>query len=206
MAKISIGAYRKIFVGVIVAVIAVLLIALAADYLIRKKLDISINSIPEGASVEFDGKTYKTPINLKEIKEGSYTLVFSREGYIERKEKIQVSESNRSFLFRLYTQETAPSVLSSDLSESAQVSGSEFEKLSKFLPFKNIKFKVEKQIVGGRPSIAITLYAILNRPSQFKEYKKDLNQFGKEALDWIRTKGVDPDKLNIIWNPENPFK
>lgn len=103
------------------------------------------------------------------------------------------------------TRDTSPSAVGLDLLQSSlQDRASDFDKLERFLPFGNFKYRVEAEVVGGEKSVIITLHAIFNRPSQYKSFKKQLKQYGKEALDWIRSKDVDPEKLNIIWKPEDP--
>lgn len=49
----------------------------------------------------------------------------------------------------------------------------------------------------------VTLYALINRPSQYPAYVAQLKQYKKEALDYIRSKGGDPSKMNLeILPPE----
>lgn len=47
----------------------------------------------------------------------------------------------------------------------------------------------------------VTLYAIINRPSQYDSYLAQLKQYKQEALNYIRSKGVDPAKLTIQYQP-----
>jgi hypothetical protein len=56
----------------------------------------------------------------------------------------------------------------------------------------------------GKPIVEITLYATLTQPSlQWCNYVQQLKDYGQHALEWIHSQGVDPDKLVIIWHPED---
>ncbi len=78
--------------------------------------------------------------------------------------------------------------------------------LIKYLPHKNADFQVI--FLEGSNIYQITLYAILNNPNQVESYKQQLKQYKQEALDWIKSKKVDPSTLKIKWlpeaNPDNP--
>jgi hypothetical protein len=206
VAKISIDTYRKIFLGVILVIITTILVAVGVGFFIGEKTEVTINSVPQGSSVEFKGKTYKTPLKLKGIKEGSYTIKFSKEGYFERKEKISVSKTNNTFLYRLYTLSTAPSVLRFDLMEAADVKQSDLEKLVQYLPYMAENYRIESELLGSKPVVTISLYARLTKASQIESFKQNLKAYGEEALKWIRSKEVNPQKLTIIWKPRDPFK
>lgn len=47
----------------------------------------------------------------------------------------------------------------------------------------------------------VTLYAIINRPSQYDSYLAQLRQYKHEALNYIKSKGTDPSKLTIQYLP-----
>jgi type II secretory pathway component PulL len=47
----------------------------------------------------------------------------------------------------------------------------------------------------------VTLFAIINRPSEYDSYIAQLKQYKEEALSYIRSKGADPSKLNIEYLP-----
>lgn len=196
--------YRKLFLALVVGFVLVISGILIFRFFAGEKVNIIINSIPQSASIEFDGKNGKSPIKFKETKEGKYTASLSKEGYIERKEKIEVTISSANFYIRLYTEGTSPSVLGADLSKAAKIAKSDFEKLFRHIPFTNEKFVIEPRIIGGKASIYVTALGIINRPEQFESFKKEQRQNAQAALDWIRGKGVDPDKLNIVWF-DDPF-
>ena len=106
---------------------------------------------------------------------------------------------------RLYSNAVSPTVVRANLDEVSEIK-SDLEKLAGFLPYANEKYKIEFKTSVRKPSVEITLYAILNKPSQYGAFKEQIRSYSKEALDWIRSKGADPDNLDIKWEPVNPNK
>lgn len=74
--------------------------------------------------------------------------------------------------------------------------------LGDFLPEHNSRFKINY----NNGVYEITLYAIINSPSQYEQYKVDLKKYKQESLDWIKSKGVDPNSLKIKWLPPEAEK
>lgn len=78
--------------------------------------------------------------------------------------------------------------------------------LGKYMPYYGEHFEINYsgKIKNGIPGYKVKLYVILNRPSQFEQYKEKYLKYKIEALDWIKSKGVDYTKLDIEWEPEDP--
>ncbi len=47
----------------------------------------------------------------------------------------------------------------------------------------------------------ITLYAIINRPDQASLYQEQLKEYKQEALEFLKNKGLDTTKLEIVYEP-----
>jgi len=62
----------------------------------------------------------------------------------------------------------------------------------------NEQFKIRK--LGN--TYTITLYAIINRPDQYDYYKDQLREFKQNALDYLRNNNINPDKADIVYEPE----
>lgn len=70
------------------------------------------------------------------------------------------------------------------------------------LPYENEDFKLDFTIASdGTVSYRLTLYAIINGPSDAATYQAQLKQFKQEAFSYIQGKGQDPTKLHITYNP-----
>lgn len=48
----------------------------------------------------------------------------------------------------------------------------------------------------------VELFAIINRPEQYDEYKQQLAQYKQEALDYLTNQGLDVDNIEINYTPE----
>lgn len=48
----------------------------------------------------------------------------------------------------------------------------------------------------------VTLYAIINRPDQAEMYRDQLKEYKGYALEYLRGKGLSPNNLNIVYEPE----
>jgi len=80
--------------------------------------------------------------------------------------------------------------------------------LTKVTPYQNEHFGIDWPNDQG--VTIITLNAIFNAgvngppiEEQEANYKAELSQYKQEALDWIKSKGVDPDKIQIQWSPSD---
>lgn len=70
------------------------------------------------------------------------------------------------------------------------------------LPQENLDYKISYSVNSDQSvTYTITLYATQNRPDQFDRYMAQLKQYKQEALDFIRSKGEDPTKLTIQYDP-----
>jgi len=61
----------------------------------------------------------------------------------------------------------------------------------------NEEYKIRK--LGDE--YTITLYAILNRPDQYENYKDQLKQFKSNAQNFLISSGIDVTKVKIIYEP-----
>lgn len=48
----------------------------------------------------------------------------------------------------------------------------------------------------------ITLYAIINNPSQADMYRDQLKQYKADSLEYLRNTGVDIDKVTVVYEPD----
>ena len=106
---------RKLFIIAALFIIITTLIGAGVNLLSKKKTNFTVNTIPAGASMEFKDQIFQTPGQVKDVKEGSYTIVLKKEGYLERKERITITEKgDNDFTFRLYTFGTSPAAVRED--------------------------------------------------------------------------------------------
>lgn len=73
------------------------------------------------------------------------------------------------------------------------------------LPYENDNYKIDYIFEGDsidNIKYSITIYPILNRESEVEQYNQQLREYKKQALDFIQSKGKDPAKLNITYDPQ----
>ena len=64
----------------------------------------------------------------------------------------------------------------------------------------NEQFKIRKD--RQSQDYIITLYAIINRPDQYNDYRAQLKEFKQNALAVLTADGIDIKKVTIIYEPE----
>jgi hypothetical protein len=62
------------------------------------------------------------------------------------------------------------------------------------------RFKIRRS--PGTDDYIITLYAIINRPDQYKMYKDQLHEYKQAALDYLKSINVDVNKAHITYEPQ----
>ena len=197
---------QKIIIGGLGIILLVIVLFFMLPALMRGEGNITIQSAPAGAKVLFEGKTYDSPAKLANIAAGSHKVELSKEGYKKRVDEVRVEKGKSTKItLRLYSREISPTAVRAGLDDVSKIK-SDLEKIADYLPFGNEKYRIELVSSGRKPTIKITLYAIFNRDSQYSQFNRDLKAFSKEALDWIRSKGADPENLDIKWEPVNPDK
>lgn len=195
---------QKLVIAALGIILLAIIFFLLVPTLTRGKGNITIDTVPGDTSIVFDGNTYKSPAKLKDIPGGKHNIEISKKGYKTRVEEILVEKNkNTELTLRLYTSDSSPTAVRVNLDEASKLK-SDLEKLTAFLPFANEKFKVEFKTIARKPSIEINLYARLNKASQLDRFRSEIKEFSAAALDWIRSKDVDPENLNIIWEPVDP--
>lgn len=143
---------------------------------------VRVETTPENATVKIDGKTIKNPKEKQKIKTGKRAIAISAEDYIEKKTEVNFSSR-----------------------ESKVVKVELKRDISKYLPENNDHFKAEFIRENDKSFYRVTLYAIFNRPDQLDEYRSQLKEYKKEALEWLKEKGIEPSNSDIQWTPEEKY-
>lgn len=74
------------------------------------------------------------------------------------------------------------------------------------LPAETSHYKIDYSLGGennDQVSYTVTLYAIINNPSQYASYKAQLNQYRDEALQFLSNNGVDVNTSSITYTPND---
>ncbi len=76
--------------------------------------------------------------------------------------------------------------------------------VQQFLPYTGDNFSIEYSNVNG-PTITITTQAILNYEWQRPKYRADTKTYRQQALDYLKSNGVNPADFTIIYDPADPL-
>lgn len=68
------------------------------------------------------------------------------------------------------------------------------------LVVENDEYKIRR--LEGTNKYTITLYAIINNPDQYDMYRDQLKEYKQKALDYLKSKGVDINKAEITYEPD----
>jgi len=86
------------------------------------------------------------------------------------------------------------------IAKTAEVSNN----LNENLPIQTSHYRIDYEYNQASKSYTyqITLYAIINHPSQYDNYVAQLKQYKQEALDYIRAHKENPANLTITYVPD----
>jgi len=97
------------------------------------KVEIRFTSNPEGAFVEFDGKSsaaWTTPFTMDSIAPGTHEVVFTKQGYSVETRSLEIGPKNSSYNMNLVPVMTAVSVTSDPPGASIEIDGKETGKVT----------------------------------------------------------------------------
>jgi len=166
-------------------------------YLTRPKfgtLEITSNIKTIDVMINNDKKTIKTPYK-ENLSVGQYTIKVSMNSYSPFEKQIIVEKNKVTPVNILLT-----SINESDEEEENKLF---FENnlLLKHLPVEENSFKINfYQKQSADVFYTITLLP-KTAPTNQEAYFKELKTCKENALSWIKSKGVSPEKLNIKWSP-----
>lgn len=182
----------------------------------RGLIGVKVVVLPTDSTLMIDSKTTR-PGKIY-LTKGDHTLVAYRMDFENDKKSISTNDISKDET--IYMLPAARSVAAKqwllqhpDIQRQREAAGgAEAERarallVSKYpiinkLPYENFHFKIDYSVdSNSKLSFTITLYAIINRPSQYDEYKQQLQQYKTEALQYLSSNGVDPARFTIKYIP-----
>ena len=185
----------KKFKIIILALIILVLVYFVYSYFLLIKIEIT--SSPDNIEVYIDNKDYVTPMHIK-IRSGKYNIWGVKEGYEIYNQKIEFNrkEKNLNIVLSL-SNEKEPK-------EGAPIKELPTPQISD-LPVETDHFIVRWDSAYLKYLIVPNIpFNKFNAPQYFFEtYWVDYEKYAKEALLWIKNKGVTPSQANIMfWGQE----
>lgn len=177
---------------------------------------INIEVVPADAKL-FMGTT-EIKQGKRELRPGKHTFTAKRPPFDDASKTIDTStfpKGSTLYLIPEATSEEAKKMLRDDpelqaARESAggneailqqQILGTKYPVLA-VLPEANTHYKIDYGIKDEVLSIQVTLFAILNRPSQYEDYTKQLKEYKTEALEFLKKYGITPENTTISYTPD----
>lgn len=207
--------------AVIMVVVVVLFLGwLVVTYLSRRGLDkLVITAIPSDSTVLIDNKPSKS--GTVYVKPGKHTLKASRDLFDPTTKNIDTRDTyfvNPVYLLPGASSDKALQWLKDHPAVQAQreaAGGVEDQQahdrlnrkypILQQLPAENSHYKIDYSLGSGEQlSFVITLYAIINDPSQYAAYKQQLQTYKAEALQYLKANGIDTAHVTITYTPNVP--
>lgn len=183
----------------------------------RGKVGVTVAVLPEDSILKIDGNVIKP--GSVHLEPGTHTLTASREGFDDDTEVINTDDIEPDqVIYLLPAPKTAEAfALLNDTQglqqEREAAGGSEAARIQELLekkypiitklPYETINYKIGYGLEEGNKLVFyIDLYAIINHPDQYAEYKKQLKQYRDEALQYLTKNNINPAEFDIIYTPE----
>lgn len=182
----------------------------------RGKTGYNLVVLPNDSTVTLDGKKIK-PGKIY-VTAGKHKLVAERELFdtvtldfeapkLSNKENINLLPKATSLQALKWLQdhqaiaEAREEILGKESAKDQKRISDQYPYLSQ-LPHETLNFRVDYQQTDGGPTFQVKLFAILNRPSDFPQYQQDLQTYKKEALDYMKSIGINTDGATIQYTPD----
>ena len=205
---------RMIIVAAVVALV-IGLWQLVAYEQHKGLIKINIVVLPEDSKLTVDGNASKAG-NVY-VAPGSHKLKATREDFEDVTQTVNTSEVKPGTIIYLLpkpnseaaknwllqhpdVQRKREAVGGLEAQQQQQELNQKFPIITK-LPHENLHYKIDYSISSGRLEFTITLYAIINRPSQHDQYVQQLHQYKSEALDYLTSNGINPQNYKISYIP-----
>lgn len=213
---------QKILIRLFAAFVAILIVLVGGAYLHsyishRGKFKLVVEVVPADSQLYLDGK--KTKAGNVYVTFGNHELKASRQYFDTVKKTVSSYDAGSGIIYLMpipTSQEAKDWLLDHpDVQKKREYVGgleataAQKELAKKYpiinkLPVYNSQYKIDYSIGSdGKLSFSVTLFGILNRPSQYNQYLSQLQQYKAEALKFLVDNHIDPSKYKITYTP-NP--
>lgn len=184
---------KKILITIGVTFLLILLIIILISFF-GPKPSLSITSSPKNIDIYIGDNQYETPVIIKNFRDKEITVYGSKAGYQLYTKKIKF-QTGKKFDLNIVMEK-----ILDEPPEGAPLSDTQESKI-KNLPFENDHFRVSWDPEYSKYLIAPNIPFDMSQPPEdfLKQYWNDYKTYGIEALNWIKTQGINPTKDNIKW-------
>lgn len=167
--------YMLLLIGTVLLLVIALLFLMLTN-----KGSVEIITQPPGATIFVDGKERgSSPLTMGGLKPGKHTLLAKKDLYTETSTEVNIKRWKKEKV-------------------SISLKLSALEKL----PYRDSHYYIKyEQGADGTITYKVTTFAILNRPSQYPDFLKKTAEYKKEAQEWLKSIGINPDKEKVEYSP-----
>lgn len=184
--------------------------------------DLAVTSQPDGILVNFvkvlssdplfyeerDMQSYDTPFSLSDLDPGEYWMYARTDDHDDFIEIIKIEAgkiSELNIILKETPEEEKDIAIESTWEEETETQIKETEQyyqdhpLMSHIPYRTDNFEVH--IPNDQDIYLIELFPTASKALEYPQYLYELRIYKKEALNWIESKGIDPNSLEIEWTP-----
>lgn len=176
-----------------------------------------VKVIPDDSKITLNGKPIRG--GTVYLKPGHYVFVATRKDFGPASRTIDVREKTPGQTIYLLPVPNTPEaivylnthpevqrqreVVGATNSVSTQAELTKKYPILNKLPAYNSSYRID-YTVGAHNTVSfkITLYAILNNPNQYQQYQQQLQDYKAQALQFLQTNGINPEKFSITYSPD----
>jgi hypothetical protein len=182
----------------------------------RGKVGLNIALLPSDSTLSIDGT--KTNPGKVYLLKGEHKLVASKKDFGDDVKLINTTDIPKGQIIYMLPLANTVSAINwlkqhPDVQRDREAAGSaEAERIHQLLikkylvinalPKQTINFKVDYSVDSNNNlGFTVTTYAIINGPSDYSQYLKDTNTYRQQALDYLKSNGIDPTKYKVSYIP-----
>jgi len=181
-----------------------------------RNVSVEVAAVPSDAVLTVDGQPAK--LGKLSLKPGKHTLKATRQYFAEAVKEIDTRTLQPKEVVYLLLGANTPEAQILLLSREAdqmlyeKAIGAEFSKTQaqllkdypfiQDLPYRTLDFKIDYAVNDKQQvSLKVELYPVATTPGT-TEYKQQLEQFKKRALDYIKSQKIDTSRITVTFSPD----
>lgn len=211
--------FKTVSYLVAIVIIAVVVWQIAVYVGHRGMVGVNIQAVPSDSTLKIDGQPSR--LGRVYLKVGTHKLLASRQYFDDDIKTINTSDITKGeIIYMLPAPNSAQAKFylleHPDIQKQREAAGGvEAQRIQALLlkkypviaklPHETLDFKVDYSLDPTQKlSLVITTYAIINGPSDYRQYLSQTKQFRQEALDFLKKNGVEANTYPISYIPDGP--
>jgi hypothetical protein len=159
---------------------------------------LSVTSQPDRITFEFQNKKYTTPFSIRNLASGNYSIKAYKNGWDFQELNFYLAPNEKKEMNIVLEKK---GWTENQVTEGAPLENLSIPSLDDSLPHETDHFKISLDAQQNSYLIVpqIPFNGDASPTDQLQQYWSQYYQYGVEALNWIKSKGIDPATLKIEW-------